>query len=214
MVGILFDLDGTLLDSLGDLTDSVNYALSAHGYPIHSQQEICSFVGNGVTKLIQKSVPQGADYEPVLQTYLPYYAAHNQIKTAPYAGILQALEKIKNKYPVAVVSNKQDAAVKPMCKQWFGDVYALGEREGCPRKPKPDMLFKAMQIIGADQCVYVGDSEVDVLTAANANVPCVSVTWGFRQREELKAAGASYLCDDPLLLPEIIDKVVEEYYGK
>lgn len=214
MVGILFDLDGTLLDSLGDLTDSVNYALSVHGYPSHTLQEIRSFVGNGVAKLIQKSVPQGADFEPVLQTYLPYYAAHNRIKTAPYTGIVQVLETVKSKYPVAVVSNKQDAAVKPMCAQWFGNVYALGEVAGCPRKPAPDMLYKAMEAIGVDRCVYVGDSEVDVITAANTNVPCVSVTWGFRNREELAESGAVYFCDDPLRLPEIIDKVVEEYYGK
>lgn len=214
MIGILFDLDGTLLDTLEDLADSVNYALSVHGYSAHTLKEIRSYVGNGVSNLIQRSVPEGADFAPVLQTYLPYYGAHSQIKTAPYAGIVDALDVIKEKYPVAVVSNKQDAAVKPMCKRWFGDVYALGEVADCPRKPAPDMLFKAMKDIGVEQCVYVGDSEVDVITAANAKVPCVSVTWGFRDADVLEENGAKYFCDDPAQLLKIIEKAIEENYGK
>ena len=214
MVGVLFDLDGTLLDTLGDLTDAVNYALSQHGYPLRSAREIRSYLGNGTASLIHCSVPEGEDHEPVLQTYLPYYFANNQIKTAPYVGVLQALEQLKKKYPVAVVSNKLDRVTKSLSAQHFGDVYALGELPDCPRKPAPDMLYRAMKDIGVDCCIYVGDSEVDLITAANAGVECVSVTWGFRDVDVLVENGAQYLCHTPEDLPAIIDKIVEEHYGK
>lgn len=214
MIGILFDLDGTLLNTLEDLTDAVNYSLSLHGYPQRSMQEVRSFLGNGTEFLIRCSVPEGADHKPVHQTYLAYYPAHSQIKTAPYAGILQALEQLKKRYPVAVVSNKLDVAVKTLCADHFGDVYALGERSDCPRKPKPDMLYRAMEAIGVDSCVYVGDSEVDLITAENANVPCVAVTWGFRDADMLLQAGAKHLCHAPEQLNAMIEKVVEKYYGK
>lgn len=214
MIGILFDLDGTLLDTLDDLTDAVNYSLAQHGYPPRTSRQVRSYLGNGTAFLIRCSVPEGEDHRPVLQTYLSYYPAHSQIKTAPYEGILQALEQLKSKYPVAVVSNKLDEAVKTMCADYFGDIYALGERSDCPRKPEPDMLFRAMEAIGVDRCVYVGDSEVDVTTANNANAPCVAVTWGFRDEDVLVENGAKHLCRTPAQLCAVIDKIVEECYGK
>ena len=151
--GILFDLDGTLLDTLEDLTDSVNYALAQYGCPPRTLEEVREFIGNGAKKLIERSLP-GRDHDPavedVLATYQAYYKTHSQIKTKPYAGIVDALKTISEKYPIAIVSNKPDAATKILCKEFFGDVYARGESTDCPRKPAPDMLQKAMEIIGVE----------------------------------------------------------------
>lgn len=209
--GILFDLDGTLLDTLEDLTDSVNYALGQYNCPPRTVEDVRNFIGNGAKKLIERSLP-GTENDPpveeVLATYQAYYKTHSQIKTRPYAGIVEALETISEKYPIAIVSNKPDAATKILCKEFFGDVYARGESTDCPRKPAPDMLQKAMQIIGVDTCIYVGDSEPDVLTAKNLGVKCLSVLWGFRDRQTLEAVGAQYFCDDPKLLPETLEKML------
>ena len=207
--GIIFDLDGTLLDTLGDLCDSVNYALRVHGHPLRTLEEVRRFVGNGIGNLIARAVPEGAETEAVLETFRKYYHAHDQVKTCPYAGISAALEEVRQKYPVAVVSNKVDSAVKPLCQNFFPGVYALGETKSCPRKPAPDMVFAAMQTIGVEKCLYVGDSEVDVATAANAGVECLCVTWGFRDREELIAAGGKYFCDDPKDLVQMIEKILK-----
>ena len=204
MTGVLFDLDGTLLDTLGDLADAVNYALRVHGYPQRTVKEVRQFVGNGAAKLIALSVPEGADYLPVLATYQTYYQAHSQVKTGPYPGIPEALEAIRAEYPVAVVSNKPDRAVKPLCEQFFGDIYALGETADCPRKPAPDMLRKAMKDLGVDRCIYVGDSDVDVVTASNAGAPCISVLWGFRDEPEIRAAGGCHFCSRAEDLPEMV----------
>ena len=200
MTAILFDLDGTLLDTLEDLTDATNAALSHFGYPTRTIEEVRRFVGNGAKNQITMSMPSGASpeqIEEVLDWYKTYYAAHSQIKTRPYEGVLEALEAVKQEYPVAVVSNKPDVAVKILCAQYFGDAYALGESSDCPRKPAPDMVYRAMEALGAERCVYVGDSEVDVLTAKNAGVPCLSVLWGFRDKTTLVEAGAAHFCGNP-----------------
>lgn len=207
-VGILFDLDGTLLDTLGDLTDATNYALRQHGYPERRIDEIRLFVGNGAANQIRLSVPEGADYERVLATYKPYYDAHCQIKTAPYPGVLETLEELKD-YPMAVVSNKPHSAVTVLAKQYFGDIYARGEKADCPRKPAPDVVHRTMEDLGIEKCVYVGDSEVDVKTARNAGVPCLAVLWGFRDKEVLENAGAEFFCDDPKNLANDIKKIIE-----
>ena len=208
MTGILFDLDGTLLDTLQDLADSVNHVLREFGYPERTVEEIRRFVGNGVSVLIDKAVPAGADPEPVLAAFRTYYQAHCRVKTGPYPGILAALEQLKEQYPIAVVSNKPDAAVKALCADYFPGVFALGESPACPRKPAPDMVYGAMAAIGVDHCVYVGDSEVDVETAKNAGVPCLSVTWGFRDEVEIRRAGGVYFCDDPAKLARSIDAIL------
>ncbi len=209
--GILFDLDGTLLDTLEDLTDSVNYALSQYDCPPRTLEDVRNFIGNGAKKLIERSLP-GTESDPpveeVLATYQAYYKTHSQIKTRPYKGIVEALQEISSQYPIAIVSNKPDAATKVLCKEFFGDVYARGESTDCPRKPAPDMLQKAMQIIGVDTCIYVGDSEPDVLTAKNLGVKCLSVLWGFRDRETLEAVGAKYFCEDPKMLLETLGKML------
>jgi len=206
--GILWDLDGTLLDTLDDLTDALNYALAQFDYPPRTKLDVKRFIGNGARRLIALSVPEGADVDAVLEVYRAYYAAHCQIKTKPYDGIPEALAVLGEKYPMAVVSNKPDNAVKPLCAQYFPQLFARGESEDCPRKPAPDMLFKAMEAIGVDTCVYVGDSEVDAVTARAAGVPCLNVLWGFRSRAEIEAEGGQHFCDDPAELTEKLEELI------
>ena len=209
-IGILWDLDGTLLDTLEDLADAVNYALARFGYPLRTREEIRSFVGGGAKRLILQAVPAGADPRPVQECFWNRYSAHCQDKTRPYPGVTEALNALAH-YPMAVVSNKPDSAVKPLCALHFPGMYALGESNACPRKPAPDMVQKAMADIGVESCVYVGDSEVDVLTAQNAGVPCLSVTWGFRDRGEIEAAGGTHFCDTP---EELVTKLEEIIHGQ
>lgn len=209
MTGILFDLDGTLLNTLDDLMDAVNHTMEVFGYPRHSREEVRRFVGNGAGQLLRLSVPQGQDWQEPLAAFQSYYREHCQIKTAPYPGIMEALYALK-KYPMAIVSNKPDAAVKKLCAQYFPGIYAQGEHPGCPRKPSPDMVRIAMEHIGVDRCIYVGDSEVDVLTAHNAAVPCLSVLWGFRDRVEIQAAGESRFCETPAQMPAMLEEMMKE----
>lgn len=209
--GILFDLDGTLLNTLEDLLDATNYALILCGYPARTLSELRRFVGNGAENQIRMSLPEGASPEEVqrvLKIYKPYYTEHCQVKTRPYDGIWESLAILKEKYPIAVVSNKPDAAVKALCGQMFPGIFALGEAPDWPRKPAPDMVHKACRAIGVDTCVYVGDSEVDVRTAKNAGVPCLSVLWGFRDRDDIEAAGGQYFCESPAQLTEKIEEII------
>lgn len=211
-VGILFDLDGTLLNTLEDLLDATNYALAQCGYPPRTLRELRRFLGNGAQNQIRLSLPEGStDVQRVLDIYKPYYTEHCQIKTKPYPGILEALAVLKARYPLAIVSNKPDAAVKALCANLFPGIYALGESDHCPRKPAPDMVYKACRDIGVDTCIYVGDSEVDVFTANNAGVPCLSVLWGFRDWEDLEAAGAAHICKST---DDLVEKLEEMIHGK
>lgn len=207
--GILFDLDGTLLNTLEDLLDATNAALGHFGRPRRTLAELRAFVGNGARNQIRLSL-SGRDDDPdldrVLEWYKEYYGAHCQIKTAPYQGVLEALAELP--YPIAIVSNKPDAAVKTLCAQYFPGIFALGESAACPRKPAPDMVYQAMKAIGVEKCIYVGDSEVDIRTANNAGVPCVSVLWGFRDREVLEEEGGRYFCTHPAELPSVIEEIV------
>ncbi len=196
-IGILFDLDGTLLNTLEDLTDATNAALAHFGFPARTLAELRTFVGNGARNQIRLSLGGRGDLDEVLSYYKEYYAAHCQLKTAPYPGILEALEELKGRYPIAIVSNKPDIAVKTLCAQYFPGIYALGESDGCPRKPDPAMVYRAMEALQVEQCIYVGDSEVDVYTARNAGVPCLTVLWGFRDRALLEAEGADRFCAAP-----------------
>ena len=216
-IGVLFDMDGTVLDTIQDLTDSTNAALAHFGYPARTVKEVRSYLGNGAWRLIRGAVPEDttdAQVDTVLAYYQLYYKAHCQIKTKAYDGIPAALAELGKDYPLAIVSNKPDAAVKTLAAQYFPGLYAAGESSACPRKPAPDMLYQAMQALGVEKCIYVGDSEVDVLTAKNAGVPCLSVTWGFRELSELEAAGARYFCHETEKLPEMIHKIAGEVYGK
>lgn len=212
--GILFDLDGTLLDTLDDLTDGVNYALHRFGCPSRTREEVRCFVGNGAERLIRLALP-GKPEDPaandVLEVFRAYYNAHCLDKTRPYPGILDALHQLP--YPAAIVSNKPDSAVKPLCARFFPGIPAVGETAGCPRKPAPDMLFRAMKELCVQRCIYVGDSEVDIATAKNADVQCLSVLWGFRDRDSLILAGGSKFCDNPKALPAVLSEM-ERSYGK
>ena len=215
--GILFDLDGTLLDTLEDLLDATNYALTSCGYPPRTLAQLRRFVGNGAANQIRLALPEGAsqaEIDHVLAVYKPYYTAHCQHKTQPYPGIPQALAQLGQRYPIAIVSNKPDGAVKALCRQYFPGIFALGETPDCPRKPAPDMVYRAMDAIGVQQAIYVGDSEVDVDTAKNAGLPCLSVLWGFRDREDLEQAGAQYFCQTVSQLPDCLAQIQEDVYGQ
>lgn len=215
--GVIFDLDGTLLDTLEDLTDSTNTILRHYGLPQRSREEVRRFVGNGAGVLIQKALPGlpgDPGWQEALATFQTHYAKNCQVKTKPYDGIPAALAALAGEFPMAIVSNKPDAAVKALCSQYFPGLYAQGEADGCPRKPAPDMVYRAMEAIGVEKCIYVGDSEVDVQTAKNAEAVCLSVLWGFRNRQELEEAGAAYFCDDPAELPELLRKLENEIHGE
>ena len=210
MTGILFDLDGTLIESLSDLMTAVNQTMVHYGFPVKTREEVRMAVGHGAWRLIADVLPESEVHrtDEILETYKKYYAACCQEQTKPYEGVVEALEQLKKKYKIAVVSNKPDPAVKHLCAQYFGDVYALGETPDCPRKPAPDMLYKAMKEIGADACIYVGDSDVDVLTAKNAGMPCLSVLWGFRDRDCIEAAGGTHFCEDTAKMVEMLEQMI------
>lgn len=213
-VGILFDLDGTLLDTLDDLTDGTNYALRFYSCSPRTREEVRLFVGNGAERLIRLALP-GRPGDPavtdVLNVFRAYYNVHCQDKTQPYPGIREVLHQLP--YPMAIVSNKPDSAVKPLCARFFPGIPAWGETAACPRKPAPDMLYRAMGELGVERCIYVGDSEVDIATAKNACVPCLSVLWGFRDRDALVQAGAFAFCENPADLPTVLAEM-ERKYGK
>ena len=204
---VVFDLDGTLLDTLEDLHLSTNAALAAHDMPTHSIDDVRRFVGNGIALLIHRAVPAGtpADVEAaVLEDFKRHYGAHCEDHTGPYPGIPQMLARLcEAGVAVAVVSNKADFAVQELVARQFPDTFdaVLGENEaaGIRKKPAPDMVEAALGRMGAtrDGMVYVGDSEVDVQTAASVGCPCVSCTWGFRGRDELVRAGATTFVDTP-----------------
>ena len=211
MTGIIFDLDGTLLNTLEDLADATNYSLGQFGYPERTVEQVRRAIGNGAANQIRKSLPEGTPEErvqQVLEVYKPYYTAHCQLKTRPYAGVPEALEILKKKYPLAIVSNKPDSAVKALCADYFPGIYALGECPDCPRKPAADMVYKGMAAIGVDRCIYVGDSEVDVLTAKNAGMPCLCVLWGFRDKEDMTAVGGEHFCETAHELTEKIEELI------
>lgn len=207
---ILFDLDGTLLDTLDDLLDSVNHMLGAFGYPPRSREYVREAVGNGVRNLIVRSLPEGEGAERVdecLNAFRAHYSQNLDNKTAPYPGVTDMLRELMEKgMRSGVVSNKYDGAVAALCKKHFGDLVqvAIGERPGLGRKPEPDSALLAMELLGASRAhtVYVGDSDVDVETARNAGLKCVAVSWGFRPRESLVAAGPDIIVDEvSALLP-------------
>lgn len=211
---ILFDLDGTLLDTLEDLHDATNYTLRHFGCPERSLKEIRSIVGNGARVQMERSLP-GREDDPPVEEVLVFYQEHyrkvcTQGKTRPYAGIPEALQELKKHYALAIVSNKPDPAVKLLCQQYFPGIYALGVSEDCPRKPAPDMVKKTLAALGAESCLYVGDSEVDIATASNAGAPCLCVLWGFRDRDVLENAGGKLFCETTGQLVNCI----EDIYGK
>ena len=203
----IFDLDGTLLDTLGDLAASVNYALRKHGMPELSIDDVRRFVGNGVRKLMERSVPGGAFnplFEEAFATFRHYYMAHSLDTTKPYEGIPEMLESLRGKgCHLAVVSNKMMAATQELCRHFFPDTIevAIGEHEaeGIRKKPAPDTVLAALYELGVgkERTVYVGDSDVDIETARNSGLPCISVLWGFRDRDFLIRHGAKTFISAP-----------------
>ena len=208
----VFDLDGTLLDTLEDLYLATNHALTLHGLPLRSRDEVRMFVGNGVEMLIRRAVPAGTDEETtlaVLADFKSTYAAICEDHTRPYDGILDMLTALREKdIRVAVVSNKFDAATKQLCEKYFGDLVevAIGERAGVRKKPAPDTVHEALRELGvtAEGAVYIGDSDVDIQTARNCEMPCISVTWGLRDKVFLLQSGAEILVDIPERLLGVI----------
>lgn len=205
----IFDLDGTLLSTLADLAASTNYALRTHHMPERSLDEVRRFVGNGVKKLMERAIPDGLNnplFEETFATFRQHYMQHNLDTTQPYPGIMQLLEQLKAEDKnIAVVSNKFYAATRELCRHFFGDLVpvAIGEREDIRKKPAPDTVIEALRELGVDKesAVYIGDSDVDIMTAKNSGMPCVSVLWGFRDKEFLLEHGATTLILKPEEMP-------------
>ena len=199
---VLFDLDGTLLDTLWDLTDATNYILKKYGYVERSAKEVRSFLGSGAAHLIRSALPCAVEdsvFEKYLKDYVEYYRENSKHKTAPYPGILELLAFLKEQgIKTAIVSNKPDAATRGLCAYYFDGLidFSVGDRADIERKPSAEPVAFAMKALGCDRAVFVGDSDVDVLTGKNAGLPCISVTWGFRDRNVLEACGSDCFADD------------------
>ena len=213
----IFDLDGTILDTLEDLKESTNAALAANGYPARTLEEVRCFVGNGVRLLMIRAVPDGERnplFEETFALFKEYYGKHCNDNTKPYAGVVELIETLKEKgYAVAIVSNKIDFAVKELNDLYFKGIVpvAIGEKEGIRRKPAPDTVFEALKELGKtkEEAIYVGDSDVDIETAKNAGMPCISVLWGFRDKEFLAEHGAEYYAETTEEVSELIAKIEE-----
>lgn len=209
----IFDLDGTLLNTLEDLKNSVNYALKQKNYPQRTAEEVRSFVGNGIPMLIKRAVPQGtdtADFEETLSVFKEHYATHLNDDTKPYDGICEMLEYLKlNGIKAGVVTNKAHFAANELIHSFFGDLITVtvGQKDGVPTKPDPAELSSAMSALDADKAktLFIGDSDVDVFTAHNGGVKCIGVTWGFRDKENLISAGADFIADTPQEIIRILD---------
>ena len=197
----LFDMDGTLLDTLDDLTAAVNHTMAQYGYPRRTREEVRRGLGNGAVKLMASALPQGEDtpeFAAIMRDYKAWYQAHTCVLTRPYPGVPELLERLTRQgCRVAIVSNKPHGAACELAEKFFPGVPTFGESPATPRKPAPDMVFHALTALGAekDTAVYVGDSEVDVQTARNAGLPLIAVSWGFRGRKALAEAGAATIVD-------------------
>lgn len=211
---VLFDMDGTVLDTVGDLTDAINVSLEKFGFPARSQEEVKSFLGKGPAHFVNCAVPEGTDEktrQQVLAFYEPYYDSHCQIKTAPYPGVLELLKTLKARsVKLAVISNKQEPAVKALAEQHFDGLLelAVGTSPRIRCKPDPSAVLAAMAELGVEksETLYVGDMDVDLNTARNAGIDCVGVSWGFLGRKKLEALGAEHIVDNTEQLLEFILK--------
>lgn len=212
---VIFDMDGTLLNTLDDLTDSVNFAMQKMGTPFHTVDEVRMMVGNSALHLIKCALPSGASEEEInrcLVIFEEHYHGNLRNKTAPYDGIIEMLKAVKAKgYKTAVVSNKSDGFTKELTHDFFGEYIttAIGRCDAFPRKPAPDSVWHAMKLLGSEKAttVYVGDSEVDCITARNAGLPCIGCLWGFRDRETLEKEGVTAVISHPNELVEAIEKL-------
>ena len=209
---VLFDLDGTVMNTIDDLNDSVNYTLRHFSMPEISLNDTMRFIGNGARRLIEQAVPPDTDaelLEQALSYYVNYYQGHCMIKTAPFAGIIELMTRLGEAgIRQVIVSNKPDAATREIAERYFTGLteFAIGEKEGLRRKPWPDMVDAAVETLGLSKrdCVFIGDSEVDIATARNAEVNCISVLWGFRDKKTLEDAGAEAFAETPEKLGDLI----------
>jgi len=210
----IFDMDGTILDTLEDLKDSTNYVLRQFKMPERSLEEIRNFVGNGIRTLLERAAVSGTSsttVDEMFRVFSVYYKDHSAIKTKPYDGIVACIQKLREAgVKTAVVSNKADFAVQILCKDYFDGLFdiSVGERENLQRKPAPDSVNLVLNILGIskEDAVYIGDSEVDLQTARNSNMDVIPVSWGFRNREFLKQQGAAFVIDKP---DEILHLILE-----
>ena len=215
---VLFDLDGTLLNTLGDLTAAVNHTLRAFGYPTREEGEVRAFVGNGVRKLVERALPGGANdprMEAALAEFKRYYTAHCDVATRPYEGVVEVLAALREAgLRLAIVSNKNDEAVRALAHTFFGSLVAVavGGRDGVPRKPAPQMPLAALEALGAtpERTLFVGDSDVDLETAQSVGMDCMLVSWGFRDEEALAELAPRYLIRDPAEMPALILQPMED----
>ena len=214
---LIFDMDGTLLNTLPDLTNSANTAFEKFGFKIRTQDEIKSFIGDGVVQFIERAIPHGQnnkDFTDCLETFKQIYINNADNKTKPYTKIINLLENLKKSgYKIAIASNKYDSAVQELVEKYFPDMidFSIGENEilGIKKKPAPDMIDKILYELNIkrENCIYIGDSEVDIKTAKNSQIPCISVTWGYKDKDFLIKNGAQYLVDDPLKIIDIIHNI-------
>lgn len=225
---VLFDLDGTLLDTLDDLADAVNFVIGNFGFASRSRDEVREFVGNGARKLVERAmyskngeldveIEDTTLADECFDEFRKYYSQNLNNKTSPYNGLLHLMKRLADRgIAMAVVSNKPDSATKSLCEAHFGGLLcaAIGDREGYRRKPHPDSIFEVLSDVGCERAVYVGDSEVDALTARNAGLPSVLVTWGFRNKDFLKMNGAEVFADDCKELEEKIYTLLDIYDGE
>lgn len=198
---VIFDLDGTLLNTLDDLCDSLNYALQEHNYPTHTLDEVKFFVGSGIKVMLERALPQGIDnFEDVYQTFMSHYEKNKTNKTAPYQGSYEAIKKLSEmNIKMAIVSNKYQKGVEEICQPLFGKYIKVmvGEQPGLNKKPSKDMVIYAIEQLDSnlEEAIYVGDSDIDVLTAMNSNIPCIGASWGFRGEKLLKKYGSTYIAN-------------------
>lgn len=209
---ILWDLDGTLLYTLEDIANASNATLRHFGYPERTLEEYNAFVGNGARNQLRCAIGQEPEhFDQILAWYKDYYAAHCSESTRLYDGIPEVVKKLREAgWMLAIVTNKPQCATTPLKEEFFPDfALALGQTPEVPRKPNPDMPLLALERLGVEpeHAVYIGDSEVDVLTARNAGLPCISVLWGYRTEAELLSAGATHLCRTPSEIPAALEEI-------
>ena len=211
---VIFDMDGTVLNTLDDLAASVNYVLTRYGMPVHCTEDYRRYFGNGIRYALQCAVPKGTEeaaIDQMLPVFREHYNAHCLDKTRPYDGIQELMKALRDRgYKLAIVSNKIDSAVKELNAKFFSDYVdvAIGEREGIRRKPAPDTVVQALEELKSakHEAVYIGDSEVDLQTAANAGLPCISVLWGFREEDFLTEQGAAGYVNTPQEIYDLLGR--------
>ncbi len=209
---VLFDLDGTLLDTLEDMCDSVNHVMEKFGYPVHSLEKVRSFIGNGIRKLIERALPEGTDSktcELALAEYRRYYGENCMVKTRPYEGIPELLSELKERgFRIGVVTNKNAEAAEKLCSHYFPDTVEVvtGQKDSLPKKPDPAMVQSALEQMGVvgKKTVYIGDSETDIETAANSQMDCIICLWGFREKEYLLQKGAKTIVSQASEIADLV----------